>query len=105
MLEATGGVATAVINQAGAAENVEVVAATANRRVRIIAMVLSTGAGVTVNFHAGAGSLSGALRIAANAPMVCPQADSGWIETPSGVSLLLDCTAEVSGFVRYQIVN
>jgi len=105
VLEAMGPLGFTTIVEAVANENVVIAGPMSGKRIRGLCAVLSSVGGCIVNFHQGAGSASGNLVISANTTINIPPCVFGWGDTDVGSPLLMNCTGDVQGFVRYQTID
>ena len=112
LTEAAGAVLFAPINQATAAAN-EIVAAVAERKIRILGVVLSNNDAtnpVVATLQDDAGSpkkILGPIRLAAGQTVVIPASGLGYGETNVGeaLNLLLGSAITVGGSITYQLVR
>jgi len=105
VMEAQGPLGSASISEGAAAEDVVVVAGISDKRIRGLAAVMSSVGGCQVRFHQGGGLGSGALVISANTKIEISPSVFGWADTDAGSSLLMNCTGDIEGLVRYQIID
>lgn len=88
--------------------NNTIVAATAGKKIRVLAAVLVSAGTTTVQFQSGAGgtALTGAMTLAVNSGFTLPFNPVGWFETAAGSLLNLANTENISvdGCIVYQLV-
>ncbi|MGH2359755.1 MAG: hypothetical protein ACRDGM_04325 [bacterium] len=97
----------AVIDHASSGDNT-IVAAVANKKIRVLAVLLVAAGAVTVRFESGASgtALTGQMTMAANGGFVMPFNPAGWFETAASVLLNLELGGAVSvdGVLLYEEV-
>jgi len=104
LVDATGPIKYAVINQSAAASN-EIVAAVTNRNIRIIGITLVAAGAVSVTIEDEDGvDLIGLIALAANQHYVLPVHGLGYQQTARGKALhmLLGGAVQVGGSITYQ---
>lgn len=106
-LYGTQAVNYAAINETGADDN-ELVAAVAGRKIRVYEVFLGSAGDSTVRFESGAGgaALTGIIDVAAANPFVAPFSPVGHFETVAGQSLSLENggAVDVDGWLVYGLV-
>ena len=104
MAERAQNVLHARVNEAGAGTYVQV-AATAEYRVRVLGLVLSTSAAQMVTLRDDTAALAD-IYLAQDAAAVLPIDDAGWVQTVGGeaLSLTLAGAGAVVGVLVYQLV-
>lgn len=99
---------TAVIDHASSGDNT-IVAAVANKRIRVLSYVIVAAGAVTVRWEAGASgtALSGQMSLAANGGISAPEAILGHFDVPTGVLLNMELGGAVSvdGHLRYAVID
>lgn len=107
--EAVQSLAVSVV--AAGAGDTALVAAVANKRIRVLGYVLTVSAvGVNPKFKSGANDKTGALLLPVNGgavvPAVNPDLNAGWFETNAGEALNVNAAAAgtISGHLLYQVV-
>ena len=97
------------ISAAGSGNNTLVAAQGAGVKVRVIALLLVASAAVTAKFQSGAGGtdLTGAMSLAANAPLVLKASPTGYLETAANtlLNMVLGGAIQVSGCLVWVAVS
>lgn len=76
------------VNQGASGTDATVVAAVTGKKIRVLALVMVTGASATnVTFGSGSTAISPLFANAANSGAVLPLNEHGWFQTASGVAL------------------
>ena len=83
------------------------VAAVANKRIRVYAAVMVAGSAVDVKFRSNTTDISATFPLAANGGCVLPEAKAGWFQTAVGEALNLNMSAATTVGVQliYELVN
>lgn len=94
----------AVINESTAASN-EIVAAVANKRIRVVNVVLVCSAANVVTWQSAATAISGPMSFAANGGYAL-ESDTALFETVAGeaLNLLSGSAVQVSGHILYGLI-
>ena len=90
-----------------------VVAAVANKRIRVQNYLLVGGGTVTATWKSDTTAISGGLPLVANSVVACsagnsnPNGPDGVLETAGGAALVLDLSGAVavSGHIRYEVLS
>lgn len=94
----------AVIDAASSGDNT-LLAAVADKKIRVLSLLLISAGTVIVRFESGAGgtALSGQMNLIANTGFSLPFSPVGWFETGSNTLLNLELSAAISvdGFLTY----
>jgi hypothetical protein len=94
----------AVIDHAVSGDNT-LVAAVANRKIRVLSLMMIAAGSVNARFESGAGvtALSGQMQLTAQSGFTLPFNPAGWFETTSGALLNLELSAAISvdGMLTY----
>jgi hypothetical protein len=105
----TAAVKYAAIGAASSGDNT-LVAAVANKKIRVLGLCIIAAAAVSVYFTSGAagtvifGDSTNKLALAANGGFVLPEQADGWMETAAGSALVANLSGAVaiSGGLLYQ---
>ncbi len=98
-----------VIN--GATANINLAAALANRRIRVLSLFLvvtTTAVAITFQDAQGGTALTGAMTVLAGTPLVLPWNPHGWFESVAAGNLLnlfQSGTSQISGAYTYQYID
>ncbi len=97
--------AYAVINATQAGSN-EIVAAVAEKVIRVLGYQMSAAAAETATWKSAATSKSGPMAMATGSPFTAPVSRDGYLETAKGEALNLNLLAgnAVGGFLIYELV-
>jgi hypothetical protein len=96
---------SAPVNTATAGDNTIIAAPAGTSMIRVHGYVLDAGGAVSVIWKNGATALTGAMPLAANSPLVAPEALGGWFDLSPAAALVLNLSAavQVSGHVLYSL--
>lgn len=99
------GTIEAPVNAANSGSN-EIVAAVADRRIRVTQVFFVVDSAVTVQARSAANNLTGAMSFAANGGIVLPYNEQGWFTTNRGeaFNLNLGGAVGVRGALKYDLI-
>lgn len=87
----------AAIDAAASGDNT-IVAAVADKKIRVLSLFLVASGAITARFESGAGgsALTGQMQLGANGGVVLPHNPDGWFETAAGALLNLELSGATS---------
>lgn len=97
----------AVVSAASSGDNTLVVAAGANKKIRVKNIVLIASGTVTVTFKSGSTAVTGAMPLADQVGFAPGEAEDGHFETTANAALVLNLSGAVGvyGWLVYAVVR